>query len=153
MVESEPKSTDGWYQLSRVLSSIGLTHDRHVVAYNDDNGSHAARLLWTLDVVGHGGFSLLNGGFAAWDERDLPVQSEPGYATPTEYRAVVQTHKYADFDYVMEKIGDSDTVLLDTRSPEEYHGIQVRADRGGHIPGNHSLLPDPSPVGPHQLCS
>lgn len=122
-------------QLSRALSSIGLTQDCHVVAYNDDNGSHAARLLWTLDVIGHSGYSLLNGGFAAWDECDLPVVSEPRPPTPTDYHAVVQAHKYADFDYVLGKIGDAGVVLLDTRSPDEYHGRQVRAERGGHIPG------------------
>ncbi len=121
--------------LSRTLSTIGLTAERHVIAYNDDNGSHAARLLWTLEVIGHSSYSLLNGGFAAWDELDLPVVSAPDHPSASDYNALIQTHKYADFEYVMEKIGDADTVLLDTRSPDEFHGKQIRAKRGGHIPG------------------
>ena len=32
-------------------------------------------------------------------------------------------------------VGDPDVVFLDTRTPEEYRGINVRALRGGHIPG------------------
>lgn len=122
-------------ELSQVLSRIGLKHDRHVVAYNDDNGSHAARLLWTLEVIGHYDYSLLNGGFAAWDELDLPVLAEPKQPTASDYKAVIQTHKYADFDYVMAKLDHPGTVLLDTRSVEEYNGEQVKAKRGGHIPG------------------
>ena len=118
-----------------MLSNIGLTRDQHVVAYNDDNGSHAARLLWTLDVVGHNDYSLLNGGFAAWDELDLPVVPEPRQPVRSDYYTVVQTHKYADFDYVLEKLDDPDIILLDTRSPEEFYGKQVKAARGGHIPG------------------
>lgn len=122
-------------KLSQVLSKIGLQRGRHLVAYNDDNGSHAARLLWTLEVIGHNEYSLLNGGFAAWDELDLPVVPEPYHPTPSDYYAAVQTHKLADLDYVIGTLDNSDTVLLDTRSPEEYHGEQVRAARGGHIPG------------------
>ena len=122
-------------QLSHILSAIGLTNDRHVVAYNDDNGSHAARLLWTLEVIGHNGYSLLNGGFAAWDELDLPIATAPERPAASDYYAVVHAHKYADYDYVREKIDDADTVLLDTRSAEEYHGKEQRAARAGHIPG------------------
>ena len=46
-------------QLSSVLSSIGLTGDHHVVAYDDEGGGKAGRLLWTLDMLGHVGASLL----------------------------------------------------------------------------------------------
>lgn len=122
-------------QLSRVLSGIGLRHHHHVVAYNDDSGSHAARLLWSLDVLGHRNYSLLNGGFASWDELDLPVADEPRRPAPSDYFAVVHEDSLADFKYVKSVLGRRDTVLLDTRSPEEYEGKDVRAARGGHIPG------------------
>ena len=48
--------------LGRVLSSLGITRDTHVIAYDDEGGGKACRLLWTLDVIGHPSFSLLNGG-------------------------------------------------------------------------------------------
>ena len=121
--------------LSRVLSDIGLSRHRHVVAYNDDNGSHAARLLWTLEILGHRNYSLLNGGFAAWDELDLPVAAAPEHPVKSSYTATLQNDSWADFDYVLSKIGNTDTLILDTRSPEEYRGENVKAARGGHIPG------------------
>lgn len=39
-------------QLCEVFSDIGLTPDRHVVAYDDEGSGRASRLLWTLDVIG-----------------------------------------------------------------------------------------------------
>ena len=51
--------------LSEVLSVLGMTSDTHIVAYDDQGNGNAARLLWTLDVIGHAGFSLLNGGLQA----------------------------------------------------------------------------------------
>ena len=125
----------GARQLSRVLASLGLERHHHVVAYNDDNGSHAARLLWSLDIVGHHNYSLLNGGFAAWDELDLPIADVPRHPEPSEYLTVIHEDGLADFDYVRSVLGDSGTVLLDTRSPDEYSGRDIRARRGGHIPG------------------
>lgn len=125
----------GEARLSRVLSGIGLRADRHVVAYNDDNGTHAARLLWTLDLVGHRSFSLLNGGFAAWDELDLPVDPRPAPPSPSAYRAVIRADAWADRRYVLANLNNPDVVLLDTRTAEEYSGAHVRAARGGHIPG------------------
>jgi len=121
--------------LSRVLSNIGLRHNHHVIAYNDDNGSHAARLLWTLDIIGHRNYSLLNGGFAAWDELDLPIAETPALPVRSEYHTFVEEDGLADFDYVMSALGTSDTILLDTRSSDEFNGKDIRAARGGHIPG------------------
>ena len=35
--------------LSMLLSALGLTREAHVVAYDDEGGGKAGRLLWTLD--------------------------------------------------------------------------------------------------------
>src|SRR4030065_684334 len=40
----------GESQLNEVFSSIGLTPEHHVVAYDDEGGGRAARLLWTLEA-------------------------------------------------------------------------------------------------------
>lgn len=41
----------------------------------------------------------------------------------------------ANKDYILSRLGQDDLALLDTRSPSEYAGLDVRAARGGHIPG------------------
>ena len=52
-------------QLGGVISAIGLTPKTHVVAYDDAANANACRFLWTLDLVGHRRFSLVNGGLGA----------------------------------------------------------------------------------------
>lgn len=122
-------------QLSRVFSSIGLTPETHVVAYDDEGGGKAGRLLWTLDVVGHGRFSLLNGGLHAWANEGHPLETGRVYPAPSNYVATVGTKGYADRAYILSRIGDSDAVLLDTRTREEFLGTRRFAAQGGHIPG------------------
>ena len=45
----------------------------------------------------------------------------------------------AGFDEILESIEDPTKIVCDTRSPEEYAGKDVRADRGGHIPNSKNV--------------
>ncbi|MEJ2346068.1 MAG: sulfurtransferase [Gammaproteobacteria bacterium] len=121
--------------LSRLFSDLGIAPGTHVVAYDDEGGGRAARLLWTLDVAGHDGFSLLNGGLQAWANEGYPLEHRPLEATPGNCRAHRTDTGITDKDYILAHLQDPDVVLLDTRSPEEYSGAKRLAHRAGHIPG------------------
>lgn len=125
----------GAEQLSAVLSRLGLRPEHHVVAYDDEGGGKAGRLLWTLDMLGHRQTSLLNGGFHAWANEGHELAAAGGAAAPSHYQAEIVGAAAADKHYILERIGAPDVVFLDTRTPEEYRGTNLRAARGGHIPG------------------
>lgn len=121
--------------ISQVLSSIGFTGDHHVVAYDDEGGGRAARLLWTLAAYGHGSFSLLNGGLHAWANEGHPLTAEPVRPAPSDYRAEYRGDGVATRESILAALGSPDVKLLDTRTPKEFSGIDKRAARAGHIPG------------------
>ncbi|MDE2088480.1 MAG: sulfurtransferase [Gammaproteobacteria bacterium] len=121
--------------LNQVLSSVGITPDTHVVAYDDEGGGRAARLLWTLDVSGHARFSLLNGGLHAWANEGYPLDHRPVETTRGDFQATRRADGIAERDYILTRLGDSSTALLDCRSPDEYWGVKRLAERAGHIPG------------------
>jgi thiosulfate/3-mercaptopyruvate sulfurtransferase len=123
------------HTLSQIFSSIGLTADKHVIAYDDEGGGRAARLLWTLDAIGHNKASLLNGGIGAWYNEGHPTDNTPVQATPSEYTATIVDTPIADQNFIREHLNDNAVALLDSRSPEEFSGIKKFAERGGHIPG------------------
>ena len=122
-------------QLSNVLSALGLTQNTHVVAYDDEGGGRACRFLWTLDVVGHNNFSLLNGGLHAWANEGHKVTSEIFYPHKAAYQAKIHDGPIADRQYILNHLHQDNISIFDTRSPQEYAGIKVFAQRGGHIPG------------------
>ena len=122
-------------QLSQVLRKIGLDDTKHVIAYDEDAGAAAARLLWTLDVVGHDQFSLLDGGFSSWAENDYPETEEHSIATHSQFIVPENKRGFATRQYVMDALQNPNVVLFDTRTPEEFIGTNIRAARGGHIPG------------------
>ncbi len=123
-------------QLSAVLSEIGLTPERHVVAYDDEGGGRAARLLWTLAVLDHERMSLLDGGLHAWAHEGHRLERGVREPQPRAYEArVARPELVADLEYVLAHLEDPEVVLVDARSPAEYAGLKRFAERGGHIPG------------------
>jgi len=121
--------------LSDVLGAIGATPDSHIVAYDDEGGGRAARLLWTLDVIGHPRYSLLNGGLQAWINERHPVNAEPVQRPRSSYPVTFSDGAVADKNYILERLRDPRVVIVDARSPAEYRGENRRAERAGHIPG------------------
>lgn len=121
--------------LGTVLGGIGLTADTHVVAYDDEGGGWAGRLLWTLDVVGHPQGSLLNGGWRAWHDEGFPVETQSVRPIASTYSPNRGDQHLCDTDYVLANLGHADIALLDTRSAEEFSGQKRLAAKGGHIPG------------------
>jgi thiosulfate/3-mercaptopyruvate sulfurtransferase len=61
------------------IAKFGIGDDTQVVAYDDANGSIAARLWWMLRWVGHDAVAVLDGGFKAWTAQGGAV--EAGEAT------------------------------------------------------------------------
>ena len=121
--------------MANITAKIGLTPDTHLVAYDDEGGGKAARLLWTLATIGHRNLSLLNGGIHAWVNEGHPLQQQINTATPTHYDISQNDSVVATRDYIEQHLHDNKVVLLDNRSPEEYSGAKRYSARGGHIPG------------------
>jgi len=122
-------------QLVNVLGSLGITKDKHIVVYDDEGGGRACRFLWTLDVAGHKNFSLLNGGLQAWANQDNEISSTINYPTPGEYKTEMNFEPVATRQYILDHLSDDNVMIFDNRSPAEFNGTKVFAQRGGHIPG------------------
>ena len=121
--------------LRETLSTLGLTTDHHVVAYDNENGGKACRFLWTLEIAGHAQFSLLNGGLRAWLAADGEVTRETPVQQSSKYTVHLDARHLADKQFLLEHLQDPDVKVLDVRSPAEFSGADRRAARGGHIPG------------------
>ncbi|MCG5501327.1 rhodanese-like domain-containing protein [Ectothiorhodospira lacustris] len=133
-----PGLIPGHLEMEALLSEIGLTPDRHVVAYDDEGGGWAGRFLWLLETIGHRHYSYLNGGIHAWVDDELPIKSGSPSRRPqaTEYRfEELDSSTHVDLEYLLAHHKDPDVVVWDARSFEEYAGIQIIAHNGGHIPG------------------
>ena len=118
-----------------VLGRWGWRPGLQVVAYDAGSGALAAsRLWWLLRLAGERAVAVLDGGFAAWQDAGLPVET----VEPSRGATRVEVHYdpaqvVLDHAAVTERPGQ---VLLDARAAPRYRGDSEPLDRvGGHVPG------------------
>ena len=129
-------------QMKQVMEAHGIGDDTLVVAY-DDEGGHAASRLWlAMTVHGHGaGIRILEGGLTKWQQEGRPLSTEPAAPrsatfTPREGQSDI----LVTAETVQAAIPDPNAVILDVRRLTEYTGEEVRAKRGGRVPGSVRML-------------
>jgi thiosulfate/3-mercaptopyruvate sulfurtransferase len=125
-------------QFAAVMAELGVEPASTVVWYGDGHSRYAMRGYWTLRHFRHpGAFHVLDGGRERWmaDGRpltkDLPDARRTLYPEPPE----IDPGDQATWQDVRAAVGRPDAVIVDVRTSGEYEGTDVRAARGGHIPG------------------
>lgn len=121
--------------LQKIFSALGISMDTHVIAYDDEGGGKACRLLWTLELAGHHKVSLLNGGIYAWANNALPMEQTINHPVAADFKVQKDESVLASMDYIQEHLDDPQVQILDSRSAAEYRGSKSFARKGGHIPG------------------
>jgi thiosulfate/3-mercaptopyruvate sulfurtransferase len=122
---------------ARMMSSLGISDDTRVVAYDERGGLYAARLWWILNYFGHQNVALMDGGWIKWTaERRAEPAGRPsvpaGRFTPRP-----QPRWLATAADVVAAIGRPDAVIVDARTQEEIEGRDLRGiRRGGFVPSS-----------------
>jgi thiosulfate/3-mercaptopyruvate sulfurtransferase len=115
------------------LGAAGIGDADTVIAYDDQGGVVAARLVWMLRVIGHEA-AVLDGGIQAWDGA---LETGPSKRAAATFRP----RPWPDQRLIsIEEIPASEALLLDAREPPRFRGeIEPIDPRAGHIPGAVSL--------------
>lgn len=131
------------------MRAVGVSPGVLVVGYDDFRSMGAARLWWLLRHHGHTDVRVLDGGWAAWREAGLPVETGTGAPVASGTFTAVAPGVLPVLDAASAASLASSGVLLDVRDAERYRGEVEPIDPvAGHIPGavndpaTANLLPD-----------
>jgi thiosulfate/3-mercaptopyruvate sulfurtransferase len=123
------------------MSRLGIGDGTTVVAYDDEGGHFASRLWLCLTYYGHPAFHMLDGGMTKWLAEGRPVTSDIPQPAPAQFTPrVAEPGLRSTAEQVRAAIGAPGVTLLDVRRASEYTGEEVRAKRGGRIPGARHAL-------------
>ena len=127
--------------IASALSSLGIEENDTVIFYDGNSNLWASRGLWALEVYGHEDTRLLDGSWNYWSQNNLPISKEKVTAEKSDYNfsGNPKSSLIASWDEILDSVEDPSKIVCDTRSPDEYAGKDVRADRGGHIPGSENI--------------
>lgn len=128
-------------QFEALMDRLGIRRTDAVVLYDDQRSLWAARAYWVFKLYGHPSVAVLDGGITRWQQERRPLQTgaaagpaAAGGQAAGGYRATPPDPSLvAGWEDVRKAIGQG--AICDVRSPKEYAGLDVRAARGGHVPG------------------
>jgi len=124
--------------LKALIEYLNISPEHHVVAYDDEGGAWAGRLIWNLHCLGFENTSLLNGGIHAWLAAGFPTSSDIEKLVPVTHLVEInqtQIDQYRiEYPQLLDQVQNHKTQVWDCRTEDEYTGLRLAARRGGHIP-------------------
>lgn len=119
------------------IGDLGIAKDDRVIVYDDAMQKDAARIWWILRYFGHKDVRLLNGGFKAWTDLDLPVSmKELDHKSKSYTIAAPAPQRFATGEDVLKVLNDKGIQIIDARSEKEFCGEEkLKNKKGGAIPG------------------
>lgn len=125
--------------IEKLLGRSGIENDSTIIVYGE-LAAVGGWIFWLLKVFGHQDVRILNGSRNKWIAEKRPLAQIKTVATPTQYSAQQpDANLRALYEEVRNSIEQTDSVILDVRTPEEYSGKWFydkppeNNERTGHI--------------------
>jgi thiosulfate/3-mercaptopyruvate sulfurtransferase len=137
----------GPQEFGELMGSRGISNDHTVVLYGDRNNWFAAYTYWYFRYYGHDDVKLMNGPREKWISEGRETSTDVPDHEPQAFEARGPDESIRARRGEVAEALDSDTRLVDVRSPQEFSGEliamagyeQEGAQRSGHIPGAASV--------------
>ena len=128
-------------KLTELVQSLGLTPQTHAIVVssgaNDTDFGAAARVYWTLRVLGLENLSILNGGVKAWQAAGLPLTTDVPAVAKSDFQPAINQSLLVTQQQLVQATQGSQAILVDARPNEFFAGRtrHVAARTPGTLPG------------------
>lgn len=121
--------------IEKVLGDAGIDPSKEIVAYGNTGNPYAHFAQYTVRYFGGRKAHIYHGGLDDWKAAGLPVSTTADKLPPVKLSLKADTRETVGTADVVKAIGDKKVQIVDARTPGEYSGADIRALRGGHVPG------------------
>ncbi len=122
-------------QIEKILGAAGLDPQREVIVYAQRGASSAYFAQFTLRYFGAHRAHVFHDGIDGWRAAGEKVATEPTPPNPVALKLVPAAGLTVDTKAVIAAVRNPNVQIVDARTPKEFKGEDIRAIRGGHIPG------------------
>ena len=130
-------------RFAKLMSSLGIGDDTHVVVYDHTGGQFATRLWWALTYYGHDRVYVLDGGWRKWIVEGRPTTSAVPDPEPAAFTPRPRPGWRREAGDVLAATERGEAFVLDARDEGQYTGEVARGEgRAGRIPGARHLHAD-----------
>jgi len=122
-------------QIEKTLGAAGIDPAREIIVYGDRGLPSTYFAQVTLRYFGATNAKVFHDGIEGWRSAGQPVSTTPAKPRPVALKLVPRPGVISESKEVVAALKRPDVQFLDVRTVKEYRGEDVRAIRGGHIPG------------------
>ena len=133
----DPNSEDfiATSRIEALLGAAGINPDRETVVYGSRGTWNPYFGRYTLRYFGGSKVSVFHDGIEGWQALGLPLSTASAQAVPVKLSLVANPSVVVTTPEVISRLNQSQVQIVDARTPKEFAGEDIRALRGGHVPG------------------
>ena len=122
-------------RIEQILGEAGIDPTREIVFYGAKAHTSAYFGYVTVRYLGGSGARVYHGGIDDWKAAGKPIATDAVKLPPVSFRAQVNPEVIVSTREVVARLGTPGVQIVDARTEKEFNGGDIRALRGGHIPG------------------
>lgn len=122
-------------RMEKILGGAGIDPGKEIVVYGNKALPSAYFAYQTLRYLGARQVHVYHGGFDDWKAAAKAVSTERTTLPPAEFHATTDERVLVSTQDVISRLKPGGVQILDVRTSREFSGDDMRALRGGRIPG------------------
>ena len=125
--------------VEKLFNGAGINLAKEIIVYSRRGDPIAHFGLTTVRHFGGKKGKVFHGGMDEWQAAGQPVAKDATKLAAIEQKLTIDPTVQIYLTEALSKVKSPDLQFIDTRTPREFSGDDIRALRGGHIPGARNI--------------
>ncbi len=122
-------------KIEQILGAAGIDPAREIVLYGAKAHTSPYFGYVTVRYLGGNAAHVYHGGIDDWKGAGKPIATDPVKLSPVSLNAQVNPEVIVSTREVLARLGAPGVQIVDARTEKEFNGEDIRALRGGRVPG------------------
>ena len=122
-------------RIEKILGAAGLDPKREIIVYGSRGSWNPYFGLYTVQYFGGSNVRVYHEGIEDWTAAGRAISSEASRVAPIALKLQVNATVAVTTREMVARVNNPNVQIVDARTPKEFAGEDIRAIRGGHIPG------------------
>jgi thiosulfate/3-mercaptopyruvate sulfurtransferase len=122
-------------RIEKMLGAAGLDPNRETIVYGSRGTWNPYFGLYTLQYFGGSNVRVYHEGIEDWTASGRAISRDASRLPPIALKLEISPTVAVTTKEMVARLNNPSVQILDVRTPQEFIGEDIRAIRGGHIPG------------------
>src|SRR5213595_3948417 len=122
-------------RIEKILGTAGLDPNRETIVYGSRGTWNPYFGLYTLQYFGGSNVRVYHDGIEDWAAAGRTISLDVAQLPPVALKLEINPTIAVTTKEMVARLNDPNVQIVDARTPQEFIGEDIRAIRGGHIPG------------------